>query len=210
MKKIISVLGILLLSTSCLNLDGNLRVHKAFNVKKRGGFLNLKIKDATLNAGSYRAKLQIKSDKKIDLEIKDVEGKNISLPIKSDDSLRIPSDGKFAISSEKIGQPFSVVGAMNTEFHESPISYTTESCSWTVTERRCEKVCTKEPVKCDIECKDVEVTFQGRQDVSYHYATTTKDIIVDLVRENSTELVASFSGRNVDTDKIYDFKGVCR
>ena len=47
MKKIMTLLGLLMLSTSCLTLDGQLRVTESFNVKKKGGFLNLKLKDVT-------------------------------------------------------------------------------------------------------------------------------------------------------------------
>lgn len=210
MKKIISLIGIMFLATSCLNLEGNLRVHEAFNVKKKGGFLNRKLKDVTLAPDTYRATLKMKSDKKLNLEIKNVDGKDITLPIKSEDEMNLPSNGKFAISHEKIGQPFDVVGVMNTDVHVSDTTYAVETCSWTETEKRCERVCTKEPLECRNVCEEITITHEGRRDVSYHYVTTTRDIGLDLIRENSTAHVASFNGRDVNSNKVYEFEGICR
>ncbi|MFA6238338.1 MAG: hypothetical protein WC635_13475 [Bacteriovorax sp.] len=210
MKKIISLLGIMFFATSCLNLEGNLRVHEAFNVKKKGGFLNRKLKDVTLTPSTYRATLKMKSDKKLNLEIKDFEGKDITLPIKSDEGMNLPSNGKFAIGHEKIGQPFDVVGVMKTDVNVSDTTYNVESCSWTETETRCERRCTKDPLECHDVCEDITITHEGHQDVAYHYVTTTRNIGLDLMRENSTSHVASFNGSDVDSRKVYEYEGSCR
>lgn len=210
MKQIFSVLAIMLIATSCLNPQGNLKVHESFDVKKKGGFLNLGLKNVTLSPKTYHATLKMKTDKKVNLEIEDVNGKDITLPIKSDNDMDIPNNGKFAIQHEKIGQPFDVTGVINTEYQSSEIFHGVESCTWTVNQTKCERVCTKEPLRCEQVCKDYSTTYQGHQDVTYHYETKTVNIALDLIRENSTSLVASFNGRDVDSKRVYDFVGTCR
>jgi len=69
MKKMMMLLGVLLLSTSCLTIDGHLKVSESFMVKKKGGFLNLKLKDQQVDPALYSASLKVKSDKNYTLEL---------------------------------------------------------------------------------------------------------------------------------------------
>jgi len=210
MKKFVTLLGVLLLTTSCLDLDGSLHVSETFKVKKKSGFLNLKTKEIEVRPASYRASLKVKSDKNVTLEISGGDLGEIKVPIKADKDLQIPRDGKFAISHEKIDQPFDVVGFINTDVSYSDIYRAVENCSWTTTERRCEKVCTTEPRKCDVVCKDVQITHEGRKEVEYHYRWTKRDVNLEFMRADSTALAATMQASDTQTDRIVDHESLCR
>lgn len=212
MKKFATLLAVLLLSTSCLDLNGTLHVRESFNVKKKSGFLNLKTKLVELKPAVYKAELDVKSDKNYTLKLEGGDIGEIKVPIKADKDLNVPWDGKFAISHEQIDQPFDVVGVINTDVSYSEIRTTVENCSWTTTERRCEKICTgeRETRKCDVVCRDITITHNGRKEVDYHYRWTRRDISLEFMRENSTALVATMSATDTQTDRIVDHESLCR
>lgn len=211
MKKLAMILGVLLLSASCMELNGRLNVNNSLVVKKKSGFLNLKTKEVELKAGSYIAQLNIKSDKNITLEI---EGgsldKKIFVPIKAESDLNVPADGKFAISHEKISQPFDVTGHMNTDITYGDTQYAVENCTWTANERRCEKVCTGEPRKCDSVCKDITITHEGRKDVTFHYRYTRRDIQLEIMQAGSTALAATLNASSSESSRVIEHESLCR
>ena len=209
MKKMVMMLGVLLLSTSCLTLDGSLQVREAFTVKKKSGFLNLKTKEVRIDPAGYRASLKVKSDKNYSLQLEGGSIGKIDVPLKAKSDLNIPFDGAFNISHEQIDQPFDVAGIINTDIDESGYTNAVEACSWNITERKCDKVCDKDN-KCDVVCRDVSVTLKGHKDVAYHYRTTRRDLSLDFTRAGSTSLVASFAGSDVATEKIVDRESQCR
>ena len=102
MKNVLLMMGVLLLSTSCLTLDGQLRVSESFMVKKKGGFLNLKLKDVKVEPAVYSASLKVKSDKNYTLELSGGNLGKILVPIKAASDLEIPTNGAFSLSHEKI------------------------------------------------------------------------------------------------------------
>lgn len=204
------LLGVLLLSTSCLTLDGQLKVTEAFMVKKKGGFLNLKLKDVSVEPAIYSASLKVKSDKNYNLEISGGSLGKIIVPIKAASDLEIPTDGAFNISHEKINQPFDLSGVINTDVDHYGYTDAIETCSWNVTEKRCEKVCVKETGKCDIVCKDEVITLQGHKEVSYHYRSIARDLSLEFMKAGSTGIIASLKAHDLETDKIVDRESVCR
>lgn len=210
MKKMMTLLGLLLLSTSCLTLDGHLRVTESFSVKKKGGFLNLKLKDVTVAPAVYSASLKVKSDKNYTLELSGGSLGKILVPIKADSDLDIPTDGAFHISHEKINQPFDLSGVINTDVNHYGYTDAIENCSRNVTENKCEKVCAKDTGKCDIICKDVVTAIEGRKEVSYHYRSIHRDLSLEFMKAGSTGIIATFSGRDLQTDKIIDRESACR
>ena len=209
MKKMVMLLGVLLLSTSCVDLNGSLQVNEAFKVKIKSGFLNLKTKTITIAPGSHQAQLTVKSSKNITLELKGGSLGEIKIPIKSSDSLRIPVDGAFTIEGSKIEQPFNASGVINTEVDHHSYTDVVERCERSVVETRCEKVCTKEG-RCDSVCKDITVTFHGLKDVSFHYMRTDRQVSLDLMADNSSAVVARLTARGIENDKIIDRESICR
>lgn len=207
LKNLTGLLLLSLLSTSCLKLDGQLDVKQAMSAKKKSGFLNLKTKEIKIEPDLYNAELKVNGDKSFTLKL---DGRNkILIPIKSEKSLNVPGSGVFAITHDDISQPFDLKGDIRTTVTHSGGVNTVEECSWTVTEKHCQKICEK-PDACDIVCKDVQVTLKGSHDVSYHYRTTHRDLSVDFLKIGKGEVLATFAGSNTEVDRITDFEGVCR
>ena len=210
MKKMVMLLSVLLLSTSCVDLNGSLQVNEALKVKIKTGFLNLKTKIITVAPGAHQARLIIKSSKNITLELKGGSLGEIKIPIKSDESLRIPSNGAFTIEGTKIGQPFNASGVINTQVDHWGYNEVVESCERSVVEHRCEKVCVKETGRCDSVCKDVTVTFRGLKEIAYHYMKTERQVTLELSPDNSSAVVAKLAASGTENDKIIDRESICR
>lgn len=204
------LLGVLLLSVSCVELGGSLQVRESMSMKKKSGFLNLKTKTIKVEPGSYRADLKIKSSKNINLKLSGGSLGEVDIPIKSDSSLDIPYNGQFYIEGKKIEQPFNVSGTIETRVDNWGYTDAVERCERQFTERRCEKVCERDTGKCDVVCKDVTVTIQGLKDVSYHYRRTDRDVRIELMAENSTAVAASLSASGTESEKIIDRETICR
>lgn len=210
MKKAFVLLGVLLLSVSCVELNGNLQVQESLSMKKKSGFLNLKTKTIKIEPGSYRAEIKIKSQKNINLKLSGGSLGEVDIPIKSEDSLNLPLNGQFYIEGKKIEQPFNVSGSISTSVDHYGYTDTIEKCERQITERRCEKVCVKETGKCDVVCKDVVITLSGLKDISFHYKRTDREVRLELMSENSTAIAALLPARGSETDKIIDRETICR
>ena len=203
------LVGILLLSTSCVEINGRLQVHEAFTVKKKSGFLNRKTKEVRVDPRSYTASIKFVSDKNFKLELDGGNLDNIDVPIKAEKDLDVPSNGRFHISHEKINQPFDISGVIDTQWENSGYYEELVSCSWNTTERKCEKVCDKETNRCEVQCRDVTTTFQGKKRVEYHYSIVRRQLQLELMRANSTGVVATFIGADTETNKVVDRESAC-
>jgi hypothetical protein len=196
-----------LISTSCLTLDGQLDVKQMMSAKKKSGFLNLKTKEIQIQPDLYQAELKVNSDRSYTLKLTGHE--QILIPLKSDKSLSIPSNGRVSISHNDINQPFDIDGNIATDVSNTDRIDAVEDCSWTVTENHCKKICDK-PDACKIECADVQVTLHGRHEVSYHYRTINRDLAINFLKQDKPEVLDSFHGTDSQTDRISDYDGVCR
>jgi hypothetical protein len=213
MKKMMLLMSVLLLSVSCVELNGTLQVNQAFNVKIKSGFLNLKRKTITIAPGAYRAELTAKSGKNVTLELKGGSLGNISIPVKSDSSLNIPSDGQFHIEASKIEQPFHISGVMNTEVDHYGYANEVVRCEIQKIERRCDKVCKINEAKietCDVVCRDVSVAISGLKEVSFHFMRTDRQANLEFMQEGSTAVVATLPVRGIETTRITDRESICR
>ena len=210
MKKMLLLVSVLLLSTSCLTIEGQVRVTEAFTVKKKSGFLNLKTSNVKVEPNLYSGKLTVKSDKNYNFHLEGGSLGKIIIPIKASSDLDIPRDGAFSISSQKIAQPFDLSGVINTDENHYGYTEAIEQCSWNVTEKKCDKVCNKETQKCEIICKDVVITLHGEKEVAFHYRSIRRDLSLEFMRAGSTGVIATFSGTDTQTDKIIDRESQCR
>jgi hypothetical protein len=203
------LIGIFMLTTSCVEIDGRLQVHEAFTVKKKSGFLNRKTKEVRVDPRAYTASIKFVSDKKYNLQLDGGSLDNISVPLKAERDLKIPSNGRFYISHETIDQPFDVGGVIDTQRESSGYNTEMVSCSWNTTERKCEKVCSKETNRCEVQCRDVTTTFYGRKRVEYHYSIVRRHLELEIMRANSTGVVATFVGSDTETNKVIDRESSC-
>ena len=213
MNKLITVIGMVLLSTSCLKLEGTLKVSESLSAIEKYGFLNMKTRLIKITPGTYSAAVSIKSDKNFTLELSK-DGDNISIPVKAQNDLNVPDNGKFTISGDQIGQPFNINGTINTESESSSQSNGIESCT---KERRkviCERDLNGRDDRRDhepshSECREITETYQGDRNVTYHFVTVTRNLELELSKDTSTAVSATFAGIEHDTTKVYDYVGIC-
>lgn len=207
MKNLMCLLAVTVLSASCVTLEGRLDVKQAMSAKKKSGFLNLKTKEIRIEPDLYEAQLKINSDKSFTLKL---EGRDkILIPLKSEKDLNLPSNGRVFISHADINQPFDISGLITTDITNSEINHSIEECTFTVTENHCKKICESEQ-SCRIECKEESVQMQGHREVDYHFQTIHRDLAMDLLKQDKGEVLASFHGTDVETNRITDYTGVCR
>lgn len=217
MKSLMAVVALSLLSVSCVNLEGNLNVEQMLTAKKRGGFLNLKMKSVDIQPGIYHASLKVNNAKSFTLKLKaDKEGEaDILIPIKSEKDFAVPANGNVIIRGSEINQPFDISGNIKTTVTNSNTVRSTEDCSAQRTERYCDRVCTAptQPsgtVYCNVVCHDVVVTYQGTRFVEYHNKFTERNLTAELLDAQNKAVRARFTGTDYDTDKVYDYYGECR
>jgi hypothetical protein len=180
MKNTMLLMSVLLLSTSCVGLDGRFHVYEAFTVEKKSGFFNQKISKALVEPSVYKVSLKPTGGNNYLLELKGGISGSMQIPITTDGDLNIPTDGKFRISAEKINQPFDISATVKTDILEYGYGITTESC------------------------------LKGNKEISYHYKEFNRELSFEFMPAGSTRLIASFTGRNIETKKIIDRESSCR
>ncbi len=206
MKKILGILLASVMATSCIH--GNLDVKKELTVNKKSGFLYQGRTEAKIKPGLYSARLHAISDKNYTLKVNLGGNDNVLIPIKGKNDLKVPYDGKIAISHNEIGQPFDVQGDIDTSVRTTERVRGTETCSVVRYETVCRSECDR--YTCHQFCQDVSVSYPGYRDVEFHNRITGRDLSVDLVSVDKQEVLASFHGNSTSVDRIYDYYGVCR
>ncbi len=230
MKNVMGLLLLSVLSASCVNLSGNLNVSETLTAKKRGGFLNLQLKTVKIEPGNYSSNLKINSDKSFTLKLRaEKEGDaDILIPIKSEKSFNLPTTGAVEIKGSEVAQPFDIKGSIVTNVTSSEQVRTTESCTYTLPEQRCEKVCVETPnpaprvpregerrpvdkaVDCRVVCQMVQVSYNGNRFVEYHTLYTSRSLTANIHEVDSAKVLATFSGNGNESDRINDYVGECR
>jgi len=229
MKNVMSLLALSFLTASCVNLSGNLNVSETLTAKKRGGFLNLQLKTVKIQPGNYSSNLKVNSERSFTLKLRaEKEGDaDILIPIKSETSFNLPTTGLVEIKGADVSQPFDIKGSIETVVTSSDQIRTTESCTYTLPEQRCEKVCTEIPttppvpregerkpvnkaLDCRIVCQTVQVSYNGNRFVEYHNLYTARSLKANILELNSDKVLATFSGNGNEADRINDYVGECR
>lgn len=214
--------------TSCDDFSGQFTANQQLKLVHTTIFGNKKTKKVPM--GNYEAKLGFSSSNKVKLTLKEDNGDEISVKIKLPEDRDFPTfQGEIDLPASQTGQKYDMKGKIASEVSRTAPTSTYESCSFTVHERRCRRVC-DEPVNrdgdvvrdrrdlndrhrdrrnCRQECHSVPVTIHGHRDVTYHYTTTHKRIKLGVFTIGSNERLGNFKGNLTDTDKVYDFYGQC-
>jgi hypothetical protein len=223
-KNVLNLMLVSAIAVSCVNLNGELNVQRPMSVNRKGGFLNLKKIRVNLDQGSYRAELTLKSNKNLSLELKmPNDQKDITIPIKSDSSLNVPTNGTIRIAGSSIDQPFNISGTINTTYSDSPSVSGYESCTYTRTEYRWERVCRDvnegghdrdhrdhREERCSDERRTVEVSTTGSQFVVSHTSTTNRNITAVLKDLDSKAEVATLNASGSESVRVVESTGICR
>ena len=113
-------------------------------------------------------------------------------------SVSLPENGPFAISSEQSGQPFDINGEVQTEITRSDLKTEREMCQYQ----------TQEPVCDQHGCTIQNVTKSGWRDIEYFEETTDKQLQFDSLSKAGVSQ-SHFEGASNTTAKRMTFEGQC-
>lgn len=202
----------LFLTTSCMEIHGDLKVSQDLNFN-----------NTTVLAGDYKSTLNIDSRSKVTLEVQsNRSNKNIAeVVFKIPRDSGIPQDnGTFFFRSDEVDQPYDLSGEVNTQVTRSPRRFDRERCSYDDYETRCRRVCRNicrtRPDgrrvcrdRCQNECRRVRVTRWGWRDIEYHNRTENKDYFVEFLQPGTNTQTADFNGNYRRTQRIIEYRGLC-
>lgn len=206
-KLFVAIVGLAALSACNNSTSGTLVVNRSFTVNTTSGSpfpgegnMPAPVK-YTINVGSYDADLQVKNAREILLQVKVNGTTDISVDVP--EGVKIPETaGEFSIPAAKAGQPFDVMGVVNTRSETGQLRREWESCSYT----REEQVCGYDP-NGHYHCWLRTVTVHGQREVEYTPVTHTKMLTLNLVEATTT--LAAYSGNRVDVERQYSYQGRC-
>jgi hypothetical protein len=208
--RLLTLAAILALTTSCVNFKGSFTADRKLKLKHTTVFGN--VKNKSVPAGRYQAKVKFSSEDKIKLTLENGSD-DIEIKMKLPSNRQFPTNsGRINLPANKTGQNYDIEGFIDTEYSSSGVTRTTESCSYTRYERRCTKVCDggsrpNRPV-CRTVCDRVPVSVYGRQDVEYRTDYTDRELELSVVLPNGGQ-VGRYFGTDRSSNKVYLYQGRC-
>lgn len=185
--------------SGCDSISGEIKVSQEFPVKVREGFLGLKTRIGNLKKGTYEATLAPVLGGGVQIVLKQGDRQS-HLPINITNKSRLPKyDGRLDLPASETGQPFDLVGDVNSERSQSDLIRTTESCSRTKYVRECKRD----------KCEDVSITITGEQDVEYYYSYIDTYLSAKVMKPRKSQVLAKFNGSRRESSKNYTYQGAC-
>ena len=191
-----------------------LRSTKGENVQLAPQYKSMKVKFT----GKKTFELQF-NDKKFEFKTQ----QNLK-KINAGDRLQLPAGSN--------GQSYNLDAQYNVDTSSSGIISSVESCSYSVTEQRCQNItqpkscqqvteCAPNGGSCKTrevctdgqtvqKCGPVSVTRYGNQAVQYYNRTTTDRLDGVLLHPSNNAVVANISASDSNSEKIYQYKDICR
>lgn len=194
MKRILSV-GLLMVSalamTGCEDIPGVLIVTKNFTVLVKG-------KEKTVPIGDHKTSLDFKR-KKVVATIK-TGSDSLKVELDVPKGAQIPSNGSFELKSSQTGQPFDVLGEVQTHVTDSGLYREYAMCE----KREYQTICGPKG------CYTTPVTRPGRKHVEFFYRDTDQAMQLDMTAEGGPQnRYAHFEGRARYSEKIVTYEGAC-
>ncbi|MCB0391104.1 MAG: hypothetical protein KDD58_07430 [Bdellovibrionales bacterium] len=189
-----------------------------------------------LQPGTYSLKLNFKSSKAVDIEVKTKSNTTKTIPIEMKNGQSFPEyNGRVSLKGSDIGQNFDLVGDVDSVITESETYREYERCSEQVKRRVCERVYNEEKIsrrndkdgrdhedrnrrdrddrrgggRDQVKCETKYVTEYGDRFVEYYYRYTDTKVDLDFLNVKNGELQANYEGTRVESSKIYTYKGAC-
>ena len=144
--------------------------------------------------------------------------------INAGDTLNLPAGAN--------GQSYHLVARYTVDTQSSGLIRSIESCTYYVTEHRCENI--QQPKSCQqvtecapnggscktrevctdgqtvTKCGPVQVSRYGNQDVEYYNRITTDRMDGQLLHPANNAAVANINVADSESEKIYQYRGTCR
>lgn len=222
-KLVITCLATITFLTSCDELKGAITVSSPINVVKDK-------KTYVIGVGTHQANLKVKNENLINFEVDTLSGEK-DIKVKTNFNAKNLYNGqRIDLPSQVSGQPFDIVGIYKDETTNSENYNGWESCTYTERERQCgyvyyppvcrtETICAPNGQQCHTrevctgggnryECRDVDVTRYGQQEVSYYDSYRSREIALDIIVSGQKQGRVNASENT--SDRIYTYKGFCR
>lgn len=194
MKRFLSV-GLLvtaaLAMTGCEDLPGVLIVTKNFNVLVKG-------KEKKVPAGQHETSLDFKKDRVV-ATIKTADG-NLKVELAVPKGAQIPDNGNFELRSSQTGQPFDILGAVQTKVTNSPTQTGYEACQVQDYTHICDPR----------GCHAVPIVRQGNRFIEFYFRDTDRAMQFDMTAiSNVQDKYSRFDGRSQTREKVLIRTGPC-
>lgn len=181
-----------------------------------------------INPGHKSSKIKFTGKKKFEIHL---DGKKFEFrteqnlkKINAGDSLNLPAGSN--------GQSYHLHAKYDVSTQSSGLIRSVESCTYTVTEHRCQDI--KQPKACHTvtecapgggscktrevctdgqtvtQCGPVSVNRYGQQEVEYYNRTTTDHMNGQLVHPANGAVVARLNVSDSESEKIYQYRATCR
>jgi len=200
LQKLLPIVLLALFATGCKNeFNGRIQVFEPLQLKAIKG-------SSQVPVGNYKIKFDFPEKKKVRIEIK-LKGKNkFSRAYFNIGSRYFPKySGPINIPASENGQPYDLVGFLETTEHESREQWTSESCTYTDYRRECY-------IERDgrRHCRTVPVTVYGYRDIRFYDRTTHQRLELDFELPHTKRAVARTGGSQSWNERIYTYQGPCR
>lgn len=225
MKKLLLpiVSGAVLFLASCKQeFSGTIDILSQISLKSTKG------ENVLINPGYKSSTIKFTGKKKFEIHL---DGKKFEFKteqnlkkINAGDSLNLPAGSN--------GQAYHLYAKYNVSTSSSGLIRSVESCSYTVTEKRCQNFtqpkscqqvteCNPSGTKCKTrevctdgqtvtKCSPVSVSHYGNQEVEYYNKTTTDHMDGQLVHPANGAVVAKLNVADSESQKIYQYRSICR
>lgn len=225
MKKLLLpiVSSALLLLVSCKQeFSGTVDILSQIQLRSTKG------ENVLINPGYKSSKIKFTGKKKFELHL---DGKKFEFKteqnlkkINAGDSLNLPAGSN--------GQSYHLNAKYDVSTSSSGLIRSVESCSYSVTEQRCQNIqqpkgcqqvkeCNPSGTSCKVrevctdgqtvtKCGPVSVTRYGNQEVEFYNKTTTDHMQGQLIHPANNAVVATLSVADSESEKIYQYRAVCR
>lgn len=184
----------------CEDFAGQMTVTQSFEAISKRGVLS-KARSVVVPAGTHNVEIDAdNTSATISLRLAG-QNEKIRLNIPRN---RIPKErGGFEVSASESGQPFNMIGRLDTDYQRTGHFRGWESCSRTIPREVC-GYDSNGHWRCWIEY----VTVYGQQQVEYYHLITLQHLEVELTN-SSRQTLAAIDGRNSKTNKVYTYQGYC-
>lgn len=173
------------LLVSCTEFRGNLSVNSELTLKSKDETL-------TLAEGTYRARINFLSKKKMKIE---VGGQK--LKVKFDDKFRLPSNGDFFLSKDETSLNYDLAGTIETEVERGEVRFHTEFCDVMIPVTRCHRRI----------CHTDYHRVPGFRNIEYRDDIISRVFKIDFADAGQT--ASTFDATSVDQKRVYLYQGAC-
>lgn len=199
--------------------QGNLDVLNTIKLKDNKG------KVVTLRPGNFAAKLKLKSKRKFQLVIPQL---NKKFKFKVPRGIKLPRTyGELRLSSRELKQPIDVDLFADRRTLESDTYSVVERCSQTRTTRVCRNVrtparrecrnypdgsrrCRTYPPRNRRVCRNENRTIWGNRTVTYRDVTRENIFTADIYSPGTNDLIGKFDSTQVSRDRVTVSNGFCQ